>query len=161
MVVLLLLSFYCGFVIFFFVVVIFIIIIFFYRTCAAVSWLKMATRSGSGSWSHPPIVVFTLPCKIGNLCKIWQLVPPHGRFGRHYLALLHSRCHLSFLKHFVKIRFWQTVVKLSYILARSIVNSYSDHRLYIGNKLEVLSQMFMFGMFAWLILKLKTCSKSL
>ena len=142
-------------------IVSFIIILFFKKTCAAVSWLKMATRSGSGSWSHPTIVVFTLPCKIGNLCKIWQLVPPHGRFGRHYLALLHSRCHLSFLKHFVKIRFWQTVVKLSYILARSIVNSYSDHRLYIGNKLEVLSQMFMFGMFAWLIQKLKTCSKSL
>ena len=39
------------------------------------------------------------------LCKIWQLVPPHGHFGRLYLALLHSRCHLSFLKHFVKIRF--------------------------------------------------------
>ena len=55
---------------------IFIIILFFYSTSAAVSWLKMATRSGSGSWSHPPIVVFTLTCKIGNLCKIWQLVPP-------------------------------------------------------------------------------------
>ena len=54
--------------------------------------------------------------------------PPHGCFGRHYLALLHSRCHLSYLKHFVKIRFWQTVVKLSYMTHSQMLGKFEYTR---------------------------------
>ena len=142
-------------------IVIFIIILFLLKNLCSSELIKDGNKERLRQLVPPSHRGFYLDLQNRQLMQNMAAGPPNGRFGRLYLALLHGRCHLSFLKHFVKIRFWQTVVKLSYILAKSIVNSNSDHRLYIGNKLEVLSQMFMFGMFAWLILKIKSCSKSL
>ena len=93
-------------------IVIFIIILFLLKNLCSSELIKDGNKERLRQLVPPTHRCFYLALQNRQLMQNMAAgpPPPHGRFGRQYLALLHSRCHLSFLKHFVKIRFWQTVV---------------------------------------------------
>ena len=108
MVVLLLLSFYCGFVIVFLLLS---LLLFFLHNLCSSELIKDGNKERLRQLVPPTHRRFYLALQNRQLMQNMAAgPPPHGRFGTLYLALntyyvLHSRCHLSFLKHFVKIRF--------------------------------------------------------